>query len=154
MNFLDRSSKKSNIRVYENPSGGSRVVPRGWKEGRTDMTRLIFALAMLRTSLIMINTSIYPVDVPQLKSVFHECSTKETESHTSIDWKTLIKLAKNQNRFLFKKALLHVSENTRSTSREGSHSRRGNLSSVNSSQLPNHPQAKVETRSLRTSPLI
>jgi len=39
--FLDRcSNKASNIKFHENPSNGSRVVPRGWTD---DMTKLIVA---------------------------------------------------------------------------------------------------------------
>jgi hypothetical protein len=39
--------KSSNIKFHENPSSGSRVVP----YGRTDMTKLIVAFAILRKSL-------------------------------------------------------------------------------------------------------
>jgi hypothetical protein len=40
LNFLDSFSKKySNVKFHENPSGGSRVVPRG----ETDVTKLILA---------------------------------------------------------------------------------------------------------------
>jgi len=103
-------------------------------DGWTDITRLIFALAMLQANLIIVTADIYPVHVLQLKLVFHECSTKDTEPHISIDLKTIIKLANDLNRFLFKKALLRVSENTRSMPRAGSHSRRGSLEFLNSSQ--------------------
>ena len=54
-------------------------------DGWTDMTRLIFGLAMLQTSLIIVTADSYPVPVPQLKLVFQECSTKDTEPHTTID---------------------------------------------------------------------
>jgi len=33
--------KYSNVKFHENPSSGSRVVPRGQIDGRTDMTKLI-----------------------------------------------------------------------------------------------------------------
>jgi len=39
--------KSSNIKFNENPSSGNRVVP----YGRTDMTKLIIAFAILRTRL-------------------------------------------------------------------------------------------------------
>ena len=35
--------KYANIEFQENPSGGSRVVPRGGTDGQTDMTKLIVA---------------------------------------------------------------------------------------------------------------
>jgi len=35
--------KDTNIKFRENPSSGSRVVPRGQTDGRTDMTKLIVA---------------------------------------------------------------------------------------------------------------
>jgi hypothetical protein len=47
LNFFDRFSKKtpSIIKFHENPSSGSRIVPRVWKDGRADglidMTKLI-----------------------------------------------------------------------------------------------------------------
>ena len=43
--------KYSNIKFHENPSGGGRVVPCGWRDRRTDMTKLILASAILRTRL-------------------------------------------------------------------------------------------------------
>jgi len=35
--------KYTNIMFYENPPRGRRIVPCGQTEGRTDMTKLIFA---------------------------------------------------------------------------------------------------------------
>jgi len=35
--------KSSNAKFHENPSSGSRVVPCGQTDGRTDMTKLIVA---------------------------------------------------------------------------------------------------------------
>jgi hypothetical protein len=35
--------KSLNIEFHENPSRGCRVVPCGWTDGRTDMTKLIVA---------------------------------------------------------------------------------------------------------------
>jgi len=35
--------KSSNIKFHENPSGESGVVPRGWTDGRTDITKLTVA---------------------------------------------------------------------------------------------------------------
>ena len=35
--------KSSNIKFHENPSSGSRVVPSGQTDGRTDMTTVIVA---------------------------------------------------------------------------------------------------------------
>jgi hypothetical protein len=35
--------KCSNIKVYENPSIGSRVIPRGLIDGRTGKTKLVVA---------------------------------------------------------------------------------------------------------------
>jgi len=35
--------KSANIKFHENPSNGNRVVPRGRKNRRTDMTKLIVA---------------------------------------------------------------------------------------------------------------
>jgi hypothetical protein len=96
----NRRKKKNQMwKFYENPSSGSRNVQ---TDGRTDMTRLTVALANLRTSLIilffgpcwfyslhssliMTIAYIHPVLVLQLNTVFHECSTKETEPRTSID---------------------------------------------------------------------
>jgi hypothetical protein len=46
-NKLEFSQKKiekySNIKLYENPSGGSRVVPCGQTDRRTDMIKLVVA---------------------------------------------------------------------------------------------------------------
>jgi hypothetical protein len=39
--------KYSKIKYYENPTSGSRVVSRGQTDGRTDMAKLIVALAIL-----------------------------------------------------------------------------------------------------------
>jgi hypothetical protein len=51
-NFLDIFSKKCfNTKFNENPSSGSRGVPRGRQGGRTDMTKLMFVFAILRTRL-------------------------------------------------------------------------------------------------------
>jgi len=48
LDLLERFSKNnSNIKFHENPSSGSRVVPRG----RTDMTKLKSLFAILRTRL-------------------------------------------------------------------------------------------------------
>jgi hypothetical protein len=42
LNFPNKFSRKSsNIKFHENPSSGSRVVPCGQTDGRTDMTKLI-----------------------------------------------------------------------------------------------------------------
>jgi hypothetical protein len=47
--------KYSNIKFYENPSSGSWVVPcrgmEGWMDGRTDMTKLIFAFRKFTNTL-------------------------------------------------------------------------------------------------------
>ena len=44
LNFLDRFFEKySNIKLHENLSGGSRVVPCGRQDGRPDMAKLIVA---------------------------------------------------------------------------------------------------------------
>jgi hypothetical protein len=43
--------KYSNIKLHENFFSGIQVVPCGWKDRRTDMTKLILALAILRTRL-------------------------------------------------------------------------------------------------------
>jgi len=51
MDFLDTFSKNTQTKFHENPSGGSRIVPRGRKDGRTDgrtdMTKLIVAFRNL-----------------------------------------------------------------------------------------------------------
>ena len=39
--------KCSNIKYHENPSSGSRVVKSPWKDGRTDMTKLIIPFSQL-----------------------------------------------------------------------------------------------------------
>jgi len=55
-------------------------------DGRTDRyDQANIRLTILGTSLIMIIAAIYPVHVLQLKLVIHECNTKETEPHISID---------------------------------------------------------------------
>jgi hypothetical protein len=41
--FSKNFEKSSNINIQENPSHGSRVVPCGWTDGQTDMTKLIVA---------------------------------------------------------------------------------------------------------------
>ena len=44
LEFSPQSFEKySNIKLYENPSGGSRVVPCGQTDRRTDMTKLAVA---------------------------------------------------------------------------------------------------------------
>jgi len=49
--FRQIFEKYSNIKFHENPSSGIRVVPCGWMDRRTDMTKLILALAILKTRL-------------------------------------------------------------------------------------------------------
>jgi hypothetical protein len=39
-----------NMKFHENPSSGSRVVPRGRADGQTDMTRLIVAFRNFATA--------------------------------------------------------------------------------------------------------
>jgi hypothetical protein len=36
--------KVANVKFHQNPSSGSRVVPCGYTDGRTDMTKLIVAI--------------------------------------------------------------------------------------------------------------
>ena len=44
MNFLGIFSKKiSNVKFHQNPSSGIRVVPCGWTDRQTDMTKLAVA---------------------------------------------------------------------------------------------------------------
>jgi hypothetical protein len=45
--------KCSDIKFHENPSIGNRVVPSGRTDGRTDITKLIVVLPILRTRLKM-----------------------------------------------------------------------------------------------------
>jgi len=44
--------KYSNMKFHENSFSGSRVVPSGPTDGRTDMTKLIIAFQNLRTLVI------------------------------------------------------------------------------------------------------
>ena len=45
LNFLDRFSKrkKADIKFHQNPYSGGQVVPCGWTDGRTHMTKLVVA---------------------------------------------------------------------------------------------------------------
>jgi hypothetical protein len=52
LNFLDRFyGKCSNMKFHENPSAGSPVVPCGYTDGRTDMTKLIAAFRNFANAL-------------------------------------------------------------------------------------------------------
>jgi hypothetical protein len=67
--------KSSNIKFHENSSIGSRVVPCGWADGRTDMTKLIVDFHNFANApKILQGTSIFiTVDMAHFKSVMSVC---------------------------------------------------------------------------------